>query len=910
VEWEDAKLHTGLADQTCMSVDLPSSSDEEWEDAKLHTRLADQLKPHNQGDVNKQVLHEFAPTSPYWRGVRSRERNEVYEKYTTHRTLKKPPAVMATRSKEYIQRKLLVPILGQKTCLNKDVLRKKKKRSRRRRLCTPCGLAYEKIYTRGFTLGGKHIILSVRVNRSTNTVLPSSESRPIDTGLTFCSFDADSLHTAIRFFSWETIVASLCVCGGDSFAFRCQRCLSENVNRYEKQVLFLAVAAFVVSVIFIDTERGRIRIHPDMEVAIEECLAGIRQPSKNPWFVAGRSEEDEVAGRPSGDIDWYAVRSRIEEREEHRISRRNQLLMRVQTRPQRRRKSKKSLKKKVRTKQVPTSTRTSLLQYKTQDGVSASPVSYLNNDDIMSVGARILCRLPEWGNDYFNGAIEQIDLGESTTYSVRLDNGGFHEGVERKHLSRIEIRKYEIGEIVEVKCKGWMKYYDGQIVRAAEKDRYDIHFPDGEKKTNISYERIRKKRAVPFFSPLAERLSPTRKAYTQFHVEKAKYLSTEELNRLIAEPTFIEASMRKGVDVRDLIPRSPSEFTDVPRPQMVYREHENRRALQPEEYAKLCSRHYEETRLLLLAKVLFEHECVGEETKASAGSSLRHAKNGPKRRGTLDEDQLKKMRSKLKAVAYTYGGVNWSKLFQLYDRDKSGSIEFDEFKRLLRRDAKISTAVLTDDEVGVIYDSIDVDGSGEMDYLEFERWVLGSESKVEMGDTPTIKKEQGKASPRHKSRAMGATERRRQVAILREEMTLSRKEEIQRKLTERDQKVHENAEEIKAKMAEQLRIKGTVKMQEIKQKQQLAQEMIEKRAADLAGKMHKKYNHAQELQDKLSNKLEYQRVDKRLRAQHRLENIERAKKERAYKLLKKRVALRPLPSKGRSSAMNKQTKLT
>jgi hypothetical protein len=111
-------------------------------------------------------------------------------------------------------------------------------------------------------------------------------------------------------------------------------------------------------------------------------------------------------------------------------------------------------------------------------------------------------------------------------------------------------------------------------------------------------------------------------------------------------------------------------------------------------------------------------------------------------------------------------------------------------------------------------------------------------------------------------------------------------------------------------MAEQLRIKGTVKMQEIKQKQQLAQEMIEKRAADLAGKMHKKYNHAQELQDKLSNKLEYQRVDKRLRAQHRLENIERAKKERAYKLLKKRVALRPLPSKGRSSAMNKQTKLT
>ena len=98
-------------------------------------------------------------------------------------------------------------------------------------------------------------------------------------------------------------------------------------------------------------------------------------------------------------------------------------------------------------------------------------------------------------------------------------------------------------------------------------------------------------------------------------------------------------------------------------------------------------------------------------------------KSRPKRRPRLTEEQEKKIISKLKAAAYTQDGVNWEKLFKYYDKDNSGEIGFDEFKRLLRKDAKISASILSDADVRTVFDTVDADSSGEMDYHEFERWV-------------------------------------------------------------------------------------------------------------------------------------------------------------------------------------------
>lgn len=89
----------------------------------------------------------------------------------------------------------------------------------------------------------------------------------------------------------------------------------------------------------------------------------------------------------------------------------------------------------------------------------------------------------------------------------------------------------------------------------------------------------------------------------------------------------------------------------------------------------------------------------------------------------LSKAEELQVRQKLKAAAFTDKGVDWQKLFRYYDTDNSGAIGMIEFKRLLRGDAKISVSQLPDNSVRALYNSIDLDGSGEIDAQEFIAWV-------------------------------------------------------------------------------------------------------------------------------------------------------------------------------------------
>ena len=97
-------------------------------------------------------------------------------------------------------------------------------------------------------------------------------------------------------------------------------------------------------------------------------------------------------------------------------------------------------------------------------------------------------------------------------------------------------------------------------------------------------------------------------------------------------------------------------------------------------------------------------------------------------RRKLSAADEKKVRSKLKAAAYTAGGVDWHRLFSFYDRDNSGEIGYIEFKRLLRSDAKIPVSQLSDADVKSLFNSVDTDGSGEIDADEFIVWVQGDDN--------------------------------------------------------------------------------------------------------------------------------------------------------------------------------------
>ena len=55
-----------------------------------------------------------------------------------------------------------------------------------------------------------------------------------------------------------------------------------------------------------------------------------------------------------------------------------------------------------------------------------------------------------------------------------------------------------------------------------------------------------------------------------------------------------------------------------------------------------------------------------------------------------------------------------AQLFRFYDRDNSGTISFDEFRGALRRDAKLTAAMVSDAELEQLFVRVDADSSGEV----------------------------------------------------------------------------------------------------------------------------------------------------------------------------------------------------
>lgn len=98
---------------------------------------------------------------------------------------------------------------------------------------------------------------------------------------------------------------------------------------------------------------------------------------------------------------------------------------------------------------------------------------------------------------------------------------------------------------------------------------------------------------------------------------------------------------------------------------------------------------------------------------------------------SLTKPEIKQVRNKLKAAAYGMGGVDWTKLFNHYDRNNTGELNLMQFKRALRGDAKITVSMLPDNHVRHLFNTIDLDGGGTIDVDEFIAWVDGD---VEEGD--------------------------------------------------------------------------------------------------------------------------------------------------------------------------------
>ena len=87
------------------------------------------------------------------------------------------------------------------------------------------------------------------------------------------------------------------------------------------------------------------------------------------------------------------------------------------------------------------------------------------------------------------------------------------------------------------------------------------------------------------------------------------------------------------------------------------------------------------------------------------------------------EANMESIRRKLYAASYSSGGQDWHRLFQSVDKDKSGELGFPEFRIAVRKGAKLSPTVVTDESLKILFKAVDADGSGEINAQEFANFL-------------------------------------------------------------------------------------------------------------------------------------------------------------------------------------------
>eukprot|EP01045_Picozoa_sp_COSAG04_P029815 COSAG04_NODE_4995_length_1787_cov_1.034360_1_plen_419_part_00 len=134
-----------------------------------------------------------------------------------------------------------------------------------------------------------------------------------------------------------------------------------------------------------------------------------------------------------------------------------------------------------------------------------------------------------------------------------------------------------------------------------------------------------------------------------------------------------------------------------------------------------------------------------------------HSSNNPnlmarteKKPQGLTNARLRELKHKLQAAAYGRGDVgdtsdDWEELFKLYDADGGGTLDFDEFKQVVRKHGRISVRDINDIELRQVFDLIDEDGSDEIDGVEFSEWLL---TPIAEEGTPKKPKKKAKGSKR------------------------------------------------------------------------------------------------------------------------------------------------------------------
>ena len=97
----------------------------------------------------------------------------------------------------------------------------------------------------------------------------------------------------------------------------------------------------------------------------------------------------------------------------------------------------------------------------------------------------------------------------------------------------------------------------------------------------------------------------------------------------------------------------------------------------------------------------------------------------------VESRKLAALRLKMKAHSYGKSGQDPAKVFQHFDRDNTGFLDQSEFTAAVRKVGKMTAREIADEDLCKLFNSLDLDGGGDIGMAELTGFIFGSFDFVE-----------------------------------------------------------------------------------------------------------------------------------------------------------------------------------
>ena len=87
------------------------------------------------------------------------------------------------------------------------------------------------------------------------------------------------------------------------------------------------------------------------------------------------------------------------------------------------------------------------------------------------------------------------------------------------------------------------------------------------------------------------------------------------------------------------------------------------------------------------------------------------------------KNKMASLKHTLQAAAYGGSAGSWNNIFEHYDTDGSGELDFDEFRKAVRRHGRMSVRSVPDGDLREVFAIVDKDSSGTISGEEFDRFI-------------------------------------------------------------------------------------------------------------------------------------------------------------------------------------------